>query len=169
MFRAFKDLEEHELYSNVKKWWVKFLTLEKLLHKKTSNLNNDVLNWKQIQKDYLEKSAPPNHRRNQLSCLLCSTPEQDHHYELERKQSLPRDTLFQSPYQVDGLMKRETTQPFPLCTTWRPMLSQCTPIYFFPRLIPSQSNLESIHKFLWYRILCGYWVLHWIWLVKISL
>ena len=169
MLGAFKDMEEHELYSNVKKWWVRFLNMEKLLHKKISNLNNDVLNWKQIQKYYLEKSAPPNHRRNQLSCLLHSTHEKDHHYELERKQSLPRDTLFQSPYQVDGLMKRETTQPFPLCTTSRPMLSQCTPIYFFPRLIPSQSNLESIHKFLWSRILCGYWVLHWIWLVKISL
>ena len=44
MLGAFKDMEEHELYSNVKKWRVRFLNMEKLLHKKISNLNNDVLN-----------------------------------------------------------------------------------------------------------------------------
>ena len=44
----------------------------------------------------LGESAPPNHRRKQLSCLLHSTPELDHHHALECKQSLPHGTLFQS-------------------------------------------------------------------------
>ena len=56
------------------------------------------------------------------------------------------------------------------CTTQSLMLSQCTNIYsFFPGLMPSQSNLQSIHKSLWFRILSCCWVLYWIWLKKISL
>ena len=116
----------------------------------------------------LGESTPPNHRRQQLNSLLRSTLELDHQLCIRTASNFlaalnprVRNNLQQESFHAalslrvrnklrDGLMKMGETlntcihSKVSPCTTWCPVLFQCTHIYrFCTGLMPSQSNLQS--------------------------